>query len=377
MKLQFAFSVLIVGLSVSCVFARSFQTGHFVMTLTDNESRPITNATVYVKTLNRTGLAAGAYDSHYTTFSAMTDTNGVADVSFQFLTSHFDWWVYTPSHHSKAVGFKSDFLVSEVVKSDYWDSETNTVEGLVRYNELKALDEAGDYVAYVEKFEPKSVTYVSNTVHKSLSFYPKRNPQPMYVYGDMCGLDLPTTKEISTNGAIVVSQYSTVAIDLKNGIVIRQEQSGLEEDFRLERYAVETNGVKNFYGRMVFKPGCGAYKGIKGDDPSFPSLYEADVSRAYLPEIEFSTVRHSATRELISVHRLLEENEYLVMRTRMSVGDNGQTNGWHYSKILGPISIRTEFVFEQSVFNPRFNDPNLEFDVKENLAGSRGQSRWP
>ena len=61
----------------------------------------------------------------------------------------------------------------------------------------------------------------------------------------------------------------------------------------------------------------------------------------------------------------------------MSVGDNGQTNGWHYSKILGPISIRTEFVFEQSVFNPRFNDPNLEFDVKENLAGSRGQSRWP
>ena len=85
---------------------RSFQTGHFVMTLTDNESRPITNATVYVKTLNRTGLAAGAYDSHYTTFSAMTDTNGVADVSFQFLTSHFDWWVDTPSHHSKAVGFK-------------------------------------------------------------------------------------------------------------------------------------------------------------------------------------------------------------------------------------------------------------------------------
>lgn len=46
----------------------------------------------------------------------------------------------------------------------------------------------------------------------------------------------------STNGAVVVSQYSTVAIDLKNGIVIRQEESGLEgeEDFRLERYAVET-----------------------------------------------------------------------------------------------------------------------------------------
>ena len=213
------------------------------MTLTDKDSMPSADATVHVKTLKRTGLAAGVYRGHYTTFSAQTDTNGVADVAFRFLTSHFTWWLETPSHHSQAVGFKSDFLVPEIVKSDYWDSETNTVEGLVRYNELKALDEAGDYVAYVEKFEPKSVTYVSNTVHKSLSFYPKRNPQPMYVYGDMCGLDLPTTKEISTNGAVVVSQYSTVAIDLKNGIVIRQEQSGLEEDFRLERYAVETNGV--------------------------------------------------------------------------------------------------------------------------------------
>ena len=134
------------------------------MTLTDNESRPITNATVYVKTLNRTGLTAGAYDSHYTTLSAQTDTNGVADVTFSFLTSHFTWWLETPSHHSEVVGFKSDFLVPEIVKSDYLSINTNTVDGLAKYNELKTLEEARDYIAYAEKFEPKSVTNVSNLV---------------------------------------------------------------------------------------------------------------------------------------------------------------------------------------------------------------------
>ena len=377
MKLQFAFSALIVGLFVSCVFARSFQTGHFVMTLTDNESRPITNATVYVKTLNRTGLTAGAYDSHYTTFSAMTDTNGVADVSFQFLTSHFDWWVDTPSHHSKAVGFKSDFLVSEVVKSDYWDSETNTVEGLVRYNELKALDEAGDYVAYVEKFEPKSVTYVSNIVHKSLSFYPKRNPQPMYAYGDKNAIDLPENEiRTETNGYVVIS-CPTVSVDLERCSLLPPFGDGVTADFSLERYCVETNGVQEFYGRMVFSPGCGAYRSNKTLDNSFPSTYEADLQNRYESVVDFRTVRDLGTGRIMSSQRLLGKDEYMVLRTRLDVSDSGNTNGWHYSKILGPIRVRSDLSFDQLVYNPRLNDRNLELDVNENLAGSRGESRWP
>lgn len=369
-------SVLLLG-SAS---ARSFKTGHFIVTLTDKESNPITDATVYVKTLNRTGLGAGAYQGHYTTFSARTDANGVADVSFQFLTSHFTWWLDTPSHHSEEVGFRSDHFVPTIVKSDYWSIDTNTVVGLLRYAELKALDAAGDYLAYAEKFEHKSVTYASNVVYKTLSFFPRRNPQAMYAYGDWCRLKLPMNKVVTTNDNVEVVQLPTVSIDLKKGCVVRQGQirsSDDDEDFSLERFAVVTNGVKNFYGRIRFKPGCGAYKGIKSGDESFPTTYEADVNREYLSQIEFSVLRNPVTKEMISFQPVLAEDEYLVMRTRMSVDPSGRTNGWHYAKIFGPLVIRQELVFEQSVFNPEFNDTNLEFDIRRNLAGRRGQSRWP
>ena len=73
MKFNLCFALMVNCFVVLFAFGKPFQTGHFVMTLTDKESRPITNATIYVKTLNRTGLMAGVYDSHYTIFSAPTD----------------------------------------------------------------------------------------------------------------------------------------------------------------------------------------------------------------------------------------------------------------------------------------------------------------
>lgn len=361
----------------SCAFVRPFRQGHFIMTLTDKASRPITNATVYVKTSNRIGLAAGAYDSHYTTFSAQTDSAGTANVSFQFLTSHFDWWLETPSHHSTAVGFRSDFIKSTVVRSDYWDSETNTVEGLARYNELKALDEAGDYVAYANKFEHKGVTYSNNVVRKAMSFYPKINPQPMYAYGDKNSIDLPENViRTETNGYVFIS-CPTVSVDLERCSLLPPFGDGATVDFSLERYCIETNGVQEFYGRMVFQPGCGAYRLRKTLDKSFPSTYKAELQNCYEPVVEFRTVRDLGTGRIMSSQRLLGKDEYMVLRTRMGVSDSGITNGWHYSKILGPIFVGSELSFDQVVYNPRFNDTNLEFDVKENLAGSRGESRWP
>lgn len=382
MKRQFVIAWFMVGCSVAlCVFARPFHTGHFVMTLTDNESRPITNATVYVKTLNRTGLTAGAYDGHYTTFSAQTDTNGVADVAFRFLTSHFTWWLETPSHHSEAVGFKSDFLVPEIVKSDYLSINTNTVDGLAKYNELKTLEEAGDYIAYAEKFEPKSVTYVSNVVRKAMSFYPKINPQPMYAYGEMNEMELPGQRTvIETNGYSLVI-FPRVSVDLECGALLPpytgNGYSGKVSDIEIERFYVETNGVKNFYGRMLFNEGCGGYKRKKTSDGSFPTAYTADVDGVYVREFHFHVMEDASTGARISCQQLLDEDEYMVIRTRMSLSQDGETNGWHYAKLLGVINIGDILSFTQSVFNPRLNDTNLEFDVKENLAGSRGQSRWP
>lgn len=366
---------------VEVVVARSFQTGHFIMTLTDKEARPITDATIYVKTLNRIGLTAGVYSSHYTTFSAQTDSNGVADVSFQFLTSHFTWWLDTPSHHSEEVGFQSDHFVPIIVKSDYWSTNTNTVEGFARYNELKALDESGNYLAYAEKFEHKSVTYLSNVVYKAMSFYPKVNPQPMYAYGEFNEIKLPNSRTtIQTNG-YSLTVFPRVAVDLELCELLpphaASRRSGRTSDMEIERYYVETNGVRNFFGRVVFNLGCGACKRVKTGDDSFPTTYAADVNSSYEREFPFHIVQDVATGETISCQQLLDRNEYWVIRTRKSVSDDGATNGWHYAKIQGIITIGDVLSFTQSVFNPRLNDTNLEFNVRENLAGSRGQSRWP
>lgn len=370
-------SVLLLG-SAS---ARSFKTGHFIVTLTDKESNPITDATVYVKTLNRTGLGAGAYQGHYTTFSARTDTNGVADVSFQFLTSHFTWWLDTPSHHSEEVGFRSDHFVPTIVKSDYWSIDTNTVVGLLRYAELKALDAAGDYLAYAEKFEHKSVTYASNVVYKTMSFYRKRNSLPMYAYGSLNKIRIPTTESLDDTRGYTLISYPRFEIDLEKCAILpphnRRGDVGVTSDFAIERYCVETNGIENFYGKMIFAPGCGAYKRAKTDDESFPSTYGADACAAFQNEFDFHVVRDSSTKRVISWQGLLSSNEYMVIRSRMNVATTGETNGWHYSKVLGPIRLSTYLTFEQSVFNPEFNDTNLEFDVRQNLARSRGESRWP
>ena len=103
------------------VWALSFgqgTTGHLIVSFTDKKTGgPITNIIVTVETLNCLGPNAGVYESHYTKTSAMTDSN--------------------------------------------------TIDGLAKYNELKALDDDGDYIGYAAKFEPESVTHTTNAVYRA------------------------------------------------------------------------------------------------------------------------------------------------------------------------------------------------------------------
>lgn len=375
--------VVLIILSWGCVTvsARSLQTGHFILALTDKNAQPITNATVHVETLNTTGLGAGTYRSHYSTFSARTDMVGVADVAFDFLTSHFDWWIETPSHYSGGIGYQTSHLKPTVVQSDYCDLETNTVAGLAKYNELKALYEGGDFRAYAQKFEPRDISFASNTICKVLSLYPKRNPQAMFAYGEDNWMKIPTTGSTCETNGHVLTSFPRIEIDLEKCALLppynSEREEGLIVDFSIERYSFVTNGIENFYGRMVFQAGCGAYKCSKTNDESFPSTYNADVNAVYESEFPFHVVRNQASGSVISYQGLLNRNEYMVLRTRRNLGDGNSTNGWHYSKILGPIRIGNRFSWCQSVFNPRFNDQNLELDVNDNLAGPRGESRYP
>ena len=373
------------------VNARMAHTGHLIVSLTDRETGgPITNATVAVRCQTKFSLSQ-TLESFFTTTTSRVDSNGVTNVEFQFYDPDFDWWVSSPTHycHMYRVGARNEWLGCVVEESDYLHIDTNTVQGLAMYNELVQLDNNNDFLGLVSKFEPKSMTFTNNVVVRSASFYPKHNPRPMYTYGDMDGPRLSTVNPLpfTTNG-LEVARYKPVDFDMKECLVVSYDPNHDEEwdgpagkiaDFHIERFCVTTNGVKTTYGWIDFAPGCGAYKRSTTGDDSFPTTYEADTNAFFLSRIPFECSIVSG--RTVHVERLLEKDEYMVLRTRVMTNDVGVVTNCNYSKILGPMTVtgpRASFdkvKFKALIFNPTSNDPNLEYDLKNNLS-TRGSDSW-
>ena len=366
-------AVVLMGCMSVDALGWGWETGHFIVRVTDNIGNPITNAEVMVETLNCTGLAAGVYQSHYNRTSATADTNGVVDVGFQHLTSCFDWFLWTPSHYSGRFLTDRESFSCQIVDSDYLDINTNAVDGLAKYNELKALEVAGDYIGYAAKFEPKSVTYTTNVVSRAVGgFYPKRNPQPMYAYeGDFLEYPyLPDHSEMISSNGIDYVKYDEVDYDLREGAFLppwggrRDRWAGKVSDFKIVRYSVVTNNVRDYFGWIEFAPGCGAYKRKKTGNGSFPSTYEADTNALFLSRIPYRYYEVDEDSPSIDVETLVAPDEYMVLRTRVVVDENtGSITNCHYSKILGEMYFGQSINFVESVFNPQPNDPNLEHDI--------------
>ena len=373
------------------VNARMAHTGHLIVSLTDRETGgPITNATVAVRCQTKFSLSH-TLESFFTTTTSRANSNGVANVAFQFYDPDFDWWVRSPTHycHMYRVGARNEWLGCVVEESDYLHIDTNTVQGLAMYNELVQLDIDNDYLGFVAKFNPKSVTYTNTVVVRSASFYPKHNPRPMYAYDDMDGPRLSTANPspFVTNG-LEVARYKSVDFDMKECLVVSYDPNHDDEwdgpagkiaDFHIERFCVTTNGVKTTYGWIDFAPGCGAYKRSTTGDDSFPTTYKADTNAFFLSRIPFECSIVSG--RTVYVERLLEKDEYMVLRTRVTTNDVGVVTNCNYSKILGPMTVtgpRASFdkvKFKALIFNPTSNDPNLEYDLKNNLA-PRGDGSW-
>lgn len=372
--------IAVASLMVGCMVSHggTAHTGHLFVTMTDRETgMPITNATVTVRTQTEFNPAR-TLESYFTKTSAQADTNGIAHVEFQFYTSRFDWWVDAPSYYSGWFGFGygDEQFGGAVEKSDYFNIDTNTVQGLVMYNELMSLHNNDDYLGIAAKFEPKSVTYTNNVICRSVCLTPKRNPQPMYGYGPRTDVYLPVKNPtLSVTNGIEVSHYKPIDFDMKECLVVSHKSNydefmdgpaGRTPDFHIERFSVMTNGVKTFYGKLEFAPGCGAYITNKPGDGYFPVVYEADTNAAFLSSIPFS---YSYTNGcLVHVERILAENECMVLRTRSVTNETGVITNCNYSKITGPMSVFRTVRFHNMIFNPNPNDPNLEFDVSNNLS---------
>ena len=364
--------------------ARSFHTGHLFVTLTDRETgAPITNATVTVRTQTKFSLSH-TLESFFTKTSALSDTNGIAHVEFQFCDPDFNWWVDSPSYYSgwHGFGYGDEEFGCVVEESDYLNIDTNTVQGLAMYNELVQLDNNKDFFGFAARFEPKSITYTNTVIHRSVCLTPKHNPRPMYGYGPRTDAYLPVKNPtLSVTNGIEVSHYKPVDFDMKECLVVSYKPdydefmdgpAGRVSDFHIERFSVLTNGVKTFYGWLDFAPGCGAYITKKPSDGYFPIIYRADTNATFLSRIPFA---YSYTNGCLAhVERILANDECMVLRTRAVTNEFGAITNCNYSKITGPMSVFRTVRFHNMIFNPDPNDPNLEFDVRNNLSdrGDRG-----
>ena len=157
----------------------------------------------------------------------MTDSNGVADVQFRFKVAHFDWKVTTPSHYSGAFGIPDEFFRANVVPSNYVDIDSLTPDREAKEQEMKAIIESGDWQALQNKLEPMSVTYGERVIRRSVSFYPKHNPLPMYVYSrfNKDSISLPLGTTVATNG-VEIREYPDVDVDLMIKEIVNLEGHG-------------------------------------------------------------------------------------------------------------------------------------------------------
>lgn len=371
MKLINSIALLVAVSSAGCY---ALETGNLTVIFSDTDGKPITNATVKVTTSKGKIWGHGG-PSEYFHYEGRSDSNGVASIDFGFRDADFDWDVETPSHYSQAFTFKRECFDNVVEESDYLHVDTNTVEGLARYEELRRLyyaDDAESYVQYISKMQPKNITYTNKRIVRSVCFYPKRNPQPMYVYGGwQDAIPLPLWRTVVTNG-VETREYPDVYVDLMKCSLCPSCDEMRDyfkiSDFKLVRHSVVEGGVRKFRGYIEFAPGCGAYKCKKNDDTSFGSAYAANSNAVFETRIPFSSDKDLSLGKITSATLILDPDEYMVMRTRAMYDGLGNPTNWCYSKIEGEIVINKSFCFNTIVFNPRPNDPNLEFDIKRNLA---------
>ena len=112
------------------------------------------------------------------------------------------------------------------------------------------------------------------------------------------------------------------------------------------------------------------------------SLYRTDYNAStdsgdYKPTLEFhrkvkyklitSGWGKGEKEEIVVSQKAFSDDEFLVLRTRTKLDENGDVSSCHYSKIIGPIQFIGGKLSFQWFMNPTPNDTNLEEDPNRRL----------
>lgn len=323
----------------------------FYVKVIDGEGAPVSNATVNV------GFSSGHVvfaEGKFCDYKAKTGKDGNTVVRFNGSSSDVYWSVNTDGY------YPSDTR-----------HETFNVE-----------------VIQIPPFFYK-VNMLEHEKHGEITLYRKKNPQPMYAY----------TREMDIKSPITNGKYG---FDLKCFDWLPPLGKGKVADFYYVRERPDDTRSKKFaklgesdfflfkngepgypklgdvVGRIEFDENCGAYIGKQTGCTSFPSTYRADPNREYLQSFPITIRGNGGHTVWLEESDVVNGGEYMVIRSRVKCDEYGNIVSANYSKILGTMRLVGGVGVEETVFNPRPNDTNLEFDPARNLyQGKKGRGMIP
>ncbi len=316
----------------------------------DDDKVPVSNATVSVD-FSTSYVVFGEGTPHH--YEARTDTNGNAIVKFNCTTSDFEW-------HVEADGYyRSDS------HSAHFKGEDVIIPPIFGFWKLHEHEKRGD-----------------------VALYRKKNPQPMYAYTREMGVKSPKANgrygfdlqyfdwlPPHGKGKVADLYYVRERPDVTNLTV---KAKGIQS-----RFLHFKNGEPGYpklgdvVARIEFDEKCGAYVKKCTGNENFPSTYGAYTNKAYVSDIP---IRIVAQKGNVWLHegKVVESDEYMVIRSRVKCDEQGKIVSANYSKLIGPVRFGSSVDIFQSVFNPRPNDTNLEFDPNRNLyQGKKGRGMIP
>ena len=196
---------------------------------------------------------------------------------------------------------------------------------------------------------------------------PIENPTPMYVHASY----KDARRHFPGNASSGVWGF-----DIKMGDWIEPHGKGKVADFFVEYSYEHFRKDRVVDCALVFTNSvCDGFYIAKCTGTRFRSEYEASTNATYVKRLDFGSWGKKYKGNYAV--ELLDNDQYIVLRTRTKLDDKGKIVSANYSKIYGPIRFNGMFVHEGSYFNPNENDPNLEADTTVNLTPGGGKGFAP
>ena len=338
-------SVIVLLANVGCASERLY------VKVIDDEGNPVSNATVHV------GFTSGHVvfaEGESCDYEARTGQDGNAVVKFYGGSSDVHWFV-------KADGFYQSEFRKEVFKIE-------VVPIPPIFYKVKMLEH--------EK-------------RGEITLYRKKNPQPMYAYSRQMkveapfangryGFDLQRFDWLPPlgKGKVADLYYVRERKDVERVNKVISQNKG----YRLSVFRSDEPDAPQFgeeVGRIEFEKGCGAYVCKQTGNANFPATHRADLTEGYCSSIPIRISENNG-KLWLQEGPVIAKDEYMVIRSRVKYDKLGNVVSANYSKIVGPWEIGSMMCPFETVFNPRPNDTNLEFDPTRNLyMGKEGGGTIP